>query len=176
MPLDLVDTLSELVSRPSVNPMGEPLTGPEYFEGRVTDYLEQLFRGLKLPYERQTVQPGARQHTGPRRRRHAALPGRAAALVRGPSGHRAGHRHDDRALEAGGPRRPAVRPRLVRRQGGLTAMLGAVVRLAEERPPGRPTVVLACTVGEEFGHVGADALRNFGPADRHSSCAARIWR
>jgi acetylornithine deacetylase len=43
-------------------------------------------------------------------------------------------------------------------KGGLTAMLAAVVRLAEERPRQRPTVVLACTVNEEHGFTGAKAL------------------
>ena len=34
-------------------------------------------------------------------------------------------------------------------------MLAAVVRLADERPASRPTVVLACTVNEEHGFTGA---------------------
>ena len=38
-------------------------------------------------------------------------------------------------------------------------MLAALARLADERPPGMPTVVLACTVNEEFGFTGIDALR-----------------
>jgi acetylornithine deacetylase/succinyl-diaminopimelate desuccinylase-like protein len=40
-------------------------------------------------------------------------------------------------------------------KGGLSAMLAAVARLAEEKPRGRPTVVLACTVNEEHGFTGA---------------------
>ena len=40
MPLDLTQTLSDLVALPSVNPMGSAVDGPEYFEYRVTDYLE----------------------------------------------------------------------------------------------------------------------------------------
>jgi acetylornithine deacetylase len=50
-------------------------------------------------------------------------------------------------------------------KGGLTAMLGAFVRLAEERAKQslsesgpRPTVVLACTVNEEHGFSGAKGL------------------
>src|SRR5262245_38292495 len=43
MPLDLVQTLCDLVQRPSVNPMGRAVSGPEYFEYRMTEYLEDLF-------------------------------------------------------------------------------------------------------------------------------------
>jgi acetylornithine deacetylase/succinyl-diaminopimelate desuccinylase-like protein len=34
-------------------------------------------------------------------------------------------------------------------------MIAALARLAAEKPPGRPTVVLACTVNEEHGFTGA---------------------
>ncbi len=55
MPLDLVSTLSELVAIPSVNPMGRAISGPEYFEYRLTDYLEQLFARLGIPTWRQPI-------------------------------------------------------------------------------------------------------------------------
>jgi len=41
--------LVDLVRLPSVNPMGRPLTGPDYLEHRVTDYLERFFRDLPRP-------------------------------------------------------------------------------------------------------------------------------
>ena len=43
-------------------------------------------------------------------------------------------------------------------KGGMTAMLAAVARLAEERPADMPTIVMACTVNEEHGYSGATAL------------------
>jgi acetylornithine deacetylase len=43
-------------------------------------------------------------------------------------------------------------------KGGMAAMIAAVARLAKERPPGMPTIVLACTVNEECGFSGARAL------------------
>ena len=43
-------------------------------------------------------------------------------------------------------------------KGGMTAMLGAFARLAAERPPDMPTIVMACTVNEEHGYTGATAL------------------
>ena len=57
MPLDLTRTLSDLVSLPSVNPMGQPAEGPEYCEYQVTEYLERLFQKLGLRYERHTIEP-----------------------------------------------------------------------------------------------------------------------
>ena len=47
--------LRDLVRLPSVNPMGRPLQGDILYEHRVTAYLEQVFRDLGVPYERQTV-------------------------------------------------------------------------------------------------------------------------
>src|SRR5947207_15200145 len=49
--------LRDLVSLPSINPMGRSVQGPEFYEYRVTAYLEEFFRGLGVPYERQTVAP-----------------------------------------------------------------------------------------------------------------------
>ena len=50
--------LSDLVSIPSVNPMGRGLTGPGFLEGRVSDYLEAWFRSIGVEVERQVVSPG----------------------------------------------------------------------------------------------------------------------
>jgi acetylornithine deacetylase len=55
MTLDVVETLSDLVRIPSVNPMGRIVSGDIYYEHRVTDYLEKLFKRLKIPTERHTV-------------------------------------------------------------------------------------------------------------------------
>src|SRR5262249_57132057 len=49
--------LCDLVALPSVNPMGRPLQGPEFYEHRVTAYLEDFFQSLGVPYERQPVAP-----------------------------------------------------------------------------------------------------------------------
>src|SRR5688572_2325006 len=54
---ETTNILRELVSRPSINPMGRPLQGPEIYEHRVTAYLEEFFRGLGAPPERQAVPP-----------------------------------------------------------------------------------------------------------------------
>jgi acetylornithine deacetylase len=43
-------------------------------------------------------------------------------------------------------------------KGGMAAMIAALARLAELPAAERPTVVLACTVNEEYGFTGAMAL------------------
>ena len=50
--------LQDLVRIPSVNPMGRAVAGDQFYEHRVTDYLEQFFRGLGVPYERRPTAPG----------------------------------------------------------------------------------------------------------------------
>jgi acetylornithine deacetylase len=54
-------------------------------------------------------------------------------------------------------------------KGGMAAMIAALARLARERPPGRPTVVLACPVNEENGFTGAR-----GVVDRWRSGASTL--
>lgn len=139
--------------------MGRAASGPEYGEGRMTDCLESLFRQLKIPCRRQPVEPGREN---------------IVATVEGeiPPAH--GGKillfavHQDTVPVDGmiiDPWTPTVREgRVYGRgacdvKGGMTAMLAALARLAEQRPPGMPTVVLACTVNEEFGFTGIDALR-----------------
>jgi acetylornithine deacetylase len=158
MPLDLIKTLSDLVAIPSVNPMGRPVSGPEYFEHRVTEYLEQLFRRLGLKWQRQTVEPG-------RDNILARLDGETPLEKGGRlvlfEAHQDTVPVDGMTIE---PWTPTLRDgRLYGRgscdiKGGMTAMLGALARLAEERPKGMPTIVMACTINEEHGYTGATAL------------------
>jgi acetylornithine deacetylase/succinyl-diaminopimelate desuccinylase-like protein len=54
---DSAALLQALVRLPSVNPMGRPVQGPIYFEHQVTAFLEDFFRKLSVPYERQTIAP-----------------------------------------------------------------------------------------------------------------------
>ena len=160
MPLDLIQTLSELIAIPSVNPMGLPLEGPEYLEGRVTNYLERLFQSYRLPYERQMVEP-ERENIVARIGGGRSSDPKQLILFEA---------HQDTVPVTGmtiEPWTPVVSDgRIYGRgacdiKGGLTAMLGAFVRLAEERPEGMPTLVMACTVNEEHGFSGAAALESF---------------
>ena len=43
-------------------------------------------------------------------------------------------------------------------KGGMAAMMTAFARLVRERPAGSASVILACTVDEEFTHIGSSRL------------------
>jgi acetylornithine deacetylase len=131
---------------------------PEVGEHRVTEYLDAQFQRLGLPYVRQQVHPF-------RDNIIARLDGDAPAESGGELLMYAVHQ-DTVPVEgmSVAPFTPEIRDgRLYGRgacdvKGGMAAMLTAVARLAEERPAGRPTLLLACTVNEECGFSGARAL------------------
>jgi acetylornithine deacetylase len=158
MSLDLSATLRDLVATPSVNPMGRAVSGPDYFEYRLTDYLEQLFVRFNIKSWRQSVAP-KRDNIIARIEGSPSLEQGGALLLL--------EVHQDTVPVDGmmiPPFGPQVRDgRLYGRgacdnKGGMAAMLAAMVRLKEEVPTPRPTVVLACTVNEEHGFTGASAL------------------
>ncbi|HZZ73515.1 MAG TPA: M20 family metallopeptidase [Pirellulales bacterium] len=153
---DPLATLRDLISLPSVNPMGRAAQGPEFFEARVTDYLERLVQRLELPYERQTVAP---QRDNLFVRIEPREPGKNRSLL-------VLEVHQDTVPVDGmtiDPWRPVERDgRIYGRgacdiKGGMAALLAAVARLAESSAADSPTVVLVCTVNEEYGHTGARA-------------------
>jgi acetylornithine deacetylase/succinyl-diaminopimelate desuccinylase-like protein len=166
MPIDLAATLAELVAIPSVNPMGRIVSGPEYYEYRLTDHLERLFGRLGLPTERQTIAPR-------RDNLLVRLDGEITPENGGPlllfEVHQDTVPVDGMTIE---PWTPTVRDgRLYGRgacdvKGGMTAMLDALARLAEERPPNRPTIVMACTVNEEHGFTGASGICRLWSSER----------
>jgi acetylornithine deacetylase len=155
---DVVDILSELVRIPSVNPMGRPLApqaGDIYYEHRVTAHLEKLFRGLGLPTERHTVAP--QRDNIVTRLDGDVLPEKGGPILMFEA-------HQDTVPVEGmsiEPFNPVVKDgKLYGRgscdiKGGMAAMIAALARLAAEKPKGRPTVVLACTINEEHGFTGA---------------------
>jgi acetylornithine deacetylase len=158
MTLDLTRTLSELVALPSVNPMGRAVSGPEYLEYRVTDYLEALYKRLEVPCYRQTVEP--KRDNIIARLDGAVPPSQGGEVLLFEA-------HQDTVPVVGmtiDPFRPDIREgRLYGRgscdiKGGMAAMLVAFSRLAAERPAGMPTILMASTMNEEDGHSGADAL------------------
>ena len=159
MALNVLDTLKQLVAVPSVNPMGRPASGPAFYETRLTDHLDKLFQSLGLRTRRQQIAPG-------RANLIARLDGEVPAgawgpsdLVRRASGHGAGRSHDDRAVDSpwcgrgvctvAAPATPKAAWRPCWR---------LIARLAAERPRGMPSIVMACTVDEEYAFSGAAAL------------------
>jgi acetylornithine deacetylase/succinyl-diaminopimelate desuccinylase-like protein len=152
---DHAATLADLVRRPSVNPMGREVSGPEYLEARVTDYLVQRFTAAGIPWARQPVAPGRDNVLA---RLEATTPGAPVVLW---------DAHQDTVPAEGmtiDPFAPLVRDdRLYGRgacdvKGGMAAMLTALERLRGSAAPRTKTVVFSATVNEEFGFTGAKAL------------------
>jgi acetylornithine deacetylase len=152
---DHVATLADLVRRPSVNPMGRDVSGPDYLEGRVTDYLVQRCIASGLPWARQPVSPGRDNVLV---RLEATEPGAPVLLW---DAHQDTVPSDGMTIE---PFAPVVREgRLYGRgscdvKGGMAAMLVALERLRTSGRPRRATVVFSATVNEEFGFTGAKAV------------------
>jgi acetylornithine deacetylase len=151
---DVARLLADLVAIPSINPMGRPLVGPDVLESRLTDYLEQFCQTAALPSRRQAVAPGRDNLLI----RYDAPGSRRTLLF---------DAHQDTVPVDGmtiAPFEPDVAGgRLYGRgacdiKGGLAAMLTALARLAAERPAGSASVILACTVDEEFTHTGSSRL------------------
>jgi len=146
--------LADLVAIPSVNPMGRPLSGPGYLEAGVTAYLVRWFHDLGVEVER-----------------HAIAPGRENLLAwfRSPGANRTilFDAHQD-TVPVDGMTIPPFTPvveggRMYGRgacdiKGGMAAMLAAFARLVREKPAGAASVVMACTVDEEYTHTGSSRL------------------
>jgi acetylornithine deacetylase/succinyl-diaminopimelate desuccinylase family protein len=151
---ELTRLLSDLVSVPSVNPMGRALSGPDLLETRLSAYLESWFRDRGREVVRQPVAPGRDNLLA----RYEAPDARRTILF---------DVHQD-TVPTDGMTIPPFEPRV---EGGklygrgacdvkasMAAMLLAFDRLCRERPKGSASVVLACTVDEEFTHLGSSKL------------------
>jgi acetylornithine deacetylase len=146
--------------------MGRALSGPDIFETRLTEYLEQWFESIGVHHWRQTIAAG----------RHNLL-----ALYDQPQSHRRVlfDVHQD-TVPVGGMTIPPFVPtvkdgRLYGRgscdvKGSMAAMLTAFGRLVREKPAGSASVLLACTVDEEFTHLGSSQLA----ASRHQADLAIV--
>jgi acetylornithine deacetylase len=146
--------LRDLVTRPSVNPMGRGLQGPEIFEHRVTAYLEEFFRDLGVPYERQTVAP-QRDNIVAR----CNVPGARRTLTF--EAHQDTVPTDHMTIDPFGG--AIENGKLYGRgacdiKGGMAAMLAAFARVVREKPRGAANVIMACTVDEEHTFLGVQRL------------------
>jgi acetylornithine deacetylase ArgE len=146
--------LRDLVALPSVNPMGRPVQGPEFYEHRVTDYLERFFRELGVPCERQAVAP-LRDNIVAR----CDLPGARRTVLF--EAHQDTVPADNMTIDPFGAR--VEGGRLYGRgacdiKGGMASMLTAFARLVREKPRGAASVVMACTVDEEHTFLGVRRL------------------
>ena len=135
--------------------MGRDVSGPDYLEGRVTDYLVQRFMAAGLSWARQPVSPGRDNVVA---RLDATVPDAPTILW---------DAHQDTVPVEGmtiEPFMPFVRDgRLYGRgscdvKGGMTSMLVAIDRLRSSDRPRRAHIVFTATVNEEFGFSGAKAI------------------
>lgn len=156
---DVTRLLADLVAIPSVNPMGRVPPPAGALEGRTTEYLEHFLSGLGVSVTRRAVAPG-RENVLAR----FDSPGARRTLIF--------DAHQDTVPTDGmtiDPFRPdIVGDRLHGRgscdvKGGMAAMLTAFARLVRERPAGAASVVMACTVDEEYTHLGSSDLADHGP-------------
>jgi len=147
---EAVRLLQDLVSIPSINPMGRPASGPEYFEHRLTAYLEDFFRSLGVRYERQPVAPLRDNIIA-----YYDVPGAYETLMF--------EAHQDTVPAHNMRIDPFAAKiedgRLYGRgacdiKGGLAAMLAAFARVVREKPRHAQSLILACAVDEEFTFRG----------------------
>lgn len=146
--------LRDLVRLPSVNPMGRTVPAEIAYEHRVTAYLEQFFRELGVPYERQPVAP-QRDNIVARLER----PGARRTLML--------EAHQDTVpidrMTIAPFEGKIVDGKLYGRgacdiKGGMACMLAAFARLVKEKPPGCGNVIMACSVDEEHTMLGVREL------------------
>lgn len=159
MHADTTRLLRDLVRLPSVNPMGRDLKGPEVYEHRVTAYLEEFFRDLGVPYERQAIAPQRENIVA----RYEA-PGARRTLMF--EAHQDTVPTDHMTIAPFGAE--VANGRLYGRgacdiKGGMAAMLAAFARLVREKPAGAANLVMACTVDEEHTFLGVQHLVQRGP-------------
>uniref|UniRef100_A0A7C2K274 M20 family peptidase n=1 Tax=Schlesneria paludicola TaxID=360056 RepID=A0A7C2K274_9PLAN len=151
---DVVRLLSDLVRLPSVNPMGRPLSGEEFLEARVTEYLCRVLTEHQVSYERRDVVPQRANLLA----RFEGSPGAPVVVL---------DAHQDTVPVDGmviAPFDAVIKEgRLYGRgacdvKGGLAAMLAAFLRLVKERPSRCATVVVSFTCDEEATSLGIHPL------------------
>jgi acetylornithine deacetylase len=149
-----VKMLADLVSIPSVNPMGQSIRPEIHLEGRVTDYLEAHLKSLGVKYARIPVSPGRDNLLA-----WYEAPGSSTTILL--------DAHQD-TVPVETMIIPPFEPRIdggkmygrgsCDVKSGVASMLTAFSRLVRERPAGSCNVVMAFTVDEEFTHTGSSAL------------------
>ena len=146
--------LKQLVAIPSQNPMGRTETGTGFGESALTDHLESIFESLGLPHLRQSVHPG-------RENILARFDGDGDGPVVLFEAHQDTVPADGMTIDPWNPLEEGGR--IYGRgscdvKGGMAAMLAVLARLRKQHPRNCPTVLLACSVNEEHGFSGVEAL------------------
>ena len=158
--LTLPQLLTELVRRPSVNPMGRTDLSPDIlYESRVTGFLEHEFRNIPCEFRRQTIAPGRDNIVAT-----YTPPGPAPFSVIFEA-HQDTVPVDAMTVEPFGAK--VEGGKLYGRgscdvKAGVAVMLAAFARLMKEKPAGSAKVILAFTVDEENGGLGVSELMKSG--------------
>jgi succinyl-diaminopimelate desuccinylase len=158
--MDPIRVLKDLIALPSVNPMGRAISGPEFFEGRMTEYLLGFFQRLGVPFQRIEVVPASESGVS-RANVLARLDNPASKVTLLLDVHQDTVPVDGMTIA---PFDPVERDgRIYGRgacddKGGMAAMLCAFARLVETRPPRAANVVVSCTCDEEAGARGVQDL------------------
>lgn len=166
--MDPLPLLQDLVRIPSVNPMGRDLTGPEYFETRVTAYLAEFFTSLGVRYETQEIAPGRANIVA-----RIDAPEAQGTIVL--------DAHQD-TVPVDGMTIPPFEPtldgnRLYGRgacdvKGGLAVMLAAFARLSQRPQSLRWNVAMCCTADEEYQAFGVNTLvRSWSATPPANACS-----
>ena len=164
-PVSVSEILCELVSIPSVNPMGRDVSGPIYFESRLSDWLVEFFQSFGAQQERIEVVPGRDNVIA----RYDSPAAELTLLL---------DAHQD-TVPVEGMTIPPFEPQVADGKitgrgasdvkGGLAAMLFAFRRLVLEQPPGAANVILSCTCDEEATTLGLnDLIRSWQEPDGRS--------
>jgi acetylornithine deacetylase len=159
--LETTRLLRDLVARPSVNPMGRGLQGPEVYEHRVTAYLRDFFQDLGVAFEIQPVAPLRENIVA----RWEAPDARRTIVF---EAHQDTVPTDGMTIDPFGAK--IENGRMYGRgscdiKGGMAAMLAAFARLVREKPRGAANVLMACSVDEEFTSLGVQRLAEDLEAD-----------
>ncbi|QDU78518.1 Acetylornithine deacetylase [Polystyrenella longa] len=149
-----VDLLKQLIAIPSVNPMGQSVSGDIYYETAVTRWLVGLFEERKIPYRVQEVSPGRANVVAV-----CHAPGATKTVML--------DAHQD-TVPVEGMTIPPFEPtekegRIYGRgacdvKGGMAAMLSAFLRLTESEATLPNHVLLSCSCDEEATLGGIQRL------------------
>lgn len=167
MPLDPVETLQQLISIPSVNPLGHEGAGEFYGEASLTDFLQTACDRHGWRWLRQEVHPG-------RENLLALVPGNRPARDGGEL--QLWDVHQDTVAVEGmtvAPFGGEIRDgRIYGRgacddKGPMAAMIAALSRIdLSSANVERPNIVLAFPVNEECGFTGATAMTELWNPER----------
>jgi len=160
------EILCELIAIPSINPMGRELSGPIYFEQRLSDWLVSFFESIGARYERIEIAPGRANVIA-----RYDSPGTTQTLLF--DAHQDTVPIDNMTIEPFTPQ--VLDGRITGRgasdvKGGLAAMLHAFAKLVKEKPTGATNVVLSCSCDEEFTTLGIRDLVTYWQEKSGKSC------